>query len=57
MKVSFTIKADGRVTGAKCVSPEFAGSPAASCVVKVVNGLKFPASSKDTPVTYPFPIQ
>ena len=57
MKVSFMIKADGRVTGAKCVSPEFAGSPAASCVVKVVNGLKFPASSKDTPVTYPFPIQ
>ena len=57
MKVSFTIKADGRVSGAKCVSPEFNGSPAASCVVKVVNGLKFPASSKDTPVTYPFQIQ
>ena len=57
MKVQFTIKESGKVTGARCLSPEFAGTPAASCVVKVVNGLKFPASSKETPVTYPFQIQ
>ena len=57
MKVSFVIKANGRVSNAKVVSPEFANTPAASCVLKVVNGLKFRESSKDTPITYPFQIQ
>ena len=58
MLVNFTIKADGRVSGAKVTSPEFAGTPAASCVLKVVNGLKFRASDKDNPITnFPIAIQ
>ena len=57
MKVSFVIKANGRVSNSKVVSPEFANTPAATCVLKVVNGLKFRESGKDTPITYPFQIQ
>ena len=58
MKVSFTIKGDGRVAGAKCVSPEFASSPAATCVIKVISGMKFKATGTDTPVNnYPVQIQ
>ncbi len=58
MKVSFVIKADGRAASAKCVSPEFAGTPVASCVTKVVNGMKFPAPGADTPINnFPFQIQ
>ena len=58
MKVAFTIKGDGRVAGAKCVSPEFMSSPAATCVVKVISGMKFKATGKDTPVNnYPVQIQ
>ena len=57
MKVSFVIKANGRVSNAKVVTPQFANTPTASCVLKVVNGLKFRESSKDTPITYPFQIQ
>ncbi|MBR4986896.1 MAG: AgmX/PglI C-terminal domain-containing protein [Proteobacteria bacterium] len=58
MKVSFVIKGDGRVSGAKVISPEFANTPVASCVLKVVNGMKFRASgAADLPITYPFEIQ
>ena len=57
MNVAFTIKADGRVGGARCTSPEFANTPVATCVIKVVNGMKFRASGSETPITYPFQIQ
>ena len=58
MKVSFVIKGDGRVSNARVMSPEFANSATATCVLKVVNGLKFRATGKDTPINnYPFQIQ
>ncbi len=58
MKVSFNIKGDGRVSNARVVSPEFANTPTASCVLKVVNGMKFRATGgADVPITYPFAIQ
>ena len=58
MKVSFVIKGDGRVGNARVMSPEFANSATATCVLKVVNGLKFRATGKDTPINnYPFQIQ
>lgn len=58
MNVSFVIKGDGRVGNARVTSPEFANTPVASCVLKVVNGMKFRATGgTDTPITYPFQIQ
>ena len=58
MKVSFVIKGDGRVSNARVMSPEFANSATGTCVLKVVNGLKFRATGKDTPINnYPFQIQ
>ena len=58
MKVSFVIKGDGRVGNARVMSPEFANSATGTCVLKVVNGLKFRATGKDTPINnYPFQIQ
>ena len=58
MEVSFTIKGDGRVSGARVVTPSFANTPTASCVLKVVNGMKFRAAGKDVPIkNYPFSIQ
>jgi len=58
MNVSFVIKGNGRVSNARVTSPEFANSPAASCVLKVVNGLKFrETGAADVPITYPFSIQ
>ena len=57
MNVSFTIKGNGRVNGARVTSPEFQGTPTATCVLKVVNGLKFRETGKDMPISYPFQIQ
>lgn len=57
MNVQFTIKGNGRVNGARVVSPEYQGTPTAACVLKVVNGLKFRETGSDTPITYPFSIQ
>ena len=57
MNVQFTIKGNGRVNGARVLSPEYQGTPTAACVLKVVNGLKFRETGSDTPITYPFSIQ
>ena len=57
MNVQFTIKGNGRVNGARVMSPEYQGTPTAACVLKVVNGLKFRETGSDTPITYPFSIQ
>ncbi len=59
MKVSFVIKGDGRVGRAKVNTGSFAGTPAATCVLRVVKGMRFKATGgKDMPVNnYPFTIQ
>lgn len=55
--VTFSIKADGRVTGASIASDEFKGTRVGACVIKVVEDMKFPSHSGDpVPVTYPFAI-
>ena len=57
MNVSFVIKGNGRVSNARVVG-DFANTPVASCVLKVVNGLKFrETGGADLPITYPFSIQ
>ena len=58
MNISFTIKANGSVSGAKVTTAEFAGTPTATCVLKVVNKMKFKAPGSDTPISnYPIAIQ
>ncbi|MBQ9395422.1 MAG: DUF4339 domain-containing protein [Proteobacteria bacterium] len=59
MKVSFVIKGNGSVANAKCVSPEYANTPTASCVLKVISGVKFRATGgADVPINnYPVAIQ
>lgn len=52
--VRFTIRPNGKVGGATVTSSKFKGKPVASCVTRVVRGMKFPASTKGTTINYPF---
>jgi len=57
LKIRFTIKGSGRVSGVRVASSSFKGTRVGACVVKVVKGFKFPAyGGKPIPVTYPFHI-
>lgn len=52
LTVSFTIAGDGKVSSA--TGSGFPNQTVTDCVVKVFQGLRFPAGGKVTPVKYPF---
>ncbi len=52
ISMGWTIAPSGKVTTAT-PKDKFAGTPTGSCVTDVVKGLKFPASKKGIPVTFP----
>lgn len=47
LKLSWKIKGEGSVADVKIVSPEFANSRVAGCIVGVVQDLRFPAHNKN----------
>lgn len=52
ISMQWTIAPSGKVTSASA-KDKHAGTPTGSCVADVVKGLKFPASKKGIPVTFP----
>ncbi len=52
--VRFTISPSGAVSGARVVTSQFAGTPAAGCIAGVVRSMKFPAASGSLTINYPF---
>ena len=52
ISMQWTISPSGKVTSAS-PKDKHAGTPTGSCVTDVVKGLKFPASKKGIPVTFP----
>jgi hypothetical protein len=55
LKMRWLILGDGAVRDVKCLSPEYASGPFASCIAGVVRSIRFPRSAtKGQEVTFPF---
>lgn len=57
MIVSYVIDEKGLVNDIKILSEQFKDTDVAKCIIDVVRGMRFRATNKKTPITYPYLIE